>query len=115
MKGKGALEDVGALEGVGALEDVGAFDGDGIVEGVFHSASLPGRGSAMCTPEIGEFQTGPPCNATLQIKKGLVILFYNLKSCVAPRGNFKFAYLEIAHHRAQRLKKPGFCFTKMCS
>ena len=32
MKGKGALEDVGALEGVGAPEDVGAFDGDGVVK-----------------------------------------------------------------------------------
>jgi hypothetical protein len=58
------------LKGKGALEDVGAFDGDGVVEGVFHSASLPGRGSAMYAPEIGEFQTCPPCNATLQIKKG---------------------------------------------
>ena len=32
MKGKGALEDVGALEGVGAPEDVGAFDGDRVVK-----------------------------------------------------------------------------------
>ena len=47
MKGKGALEDVGALEGVGAPEDVGAFDGDGVVKDVFHSASLPGLHSAM--------------------------------------------------------------------
>ena len=47
MKGKGALEDVGALEGVGAPEDVGAFDGDGVVKDVFHSASLPWLHRAM--------------------------------------------------------------------
>ena len=78
MKGKGALEDVGALEGVGAPEDLGAFEGDGIVEDVFHSVSLPGLHNAMCAPEIEEFEKDPLCNAILQIikKKYYSLFFY---------------------------------------
>ena len=91
MKGKGALEDVGALEGVGAPEDVGAFDGDGVVEDVFHCVSLPGLHSATCAPEIEEFEKDPLCNATLQIiKKKYYSLFFISEELRCTVGVFQF-------------------------